>query len=193
MLRVLLLFLTLTVSSWGSLLVYTVNLDGPSEAPPNASPGFGSATVTVDDVLLTMRLEVTFTDLLGTTTAAHIHCCTAVAGVATALVATMVPNFTGFPLGVSSGVYDDTFDMTAAGSYNPAFVTANGGTTASAMAALYSGFDDGKAYLNIHSTVFAGGEIRGFLEPDVKAVPEPGTMLLAGAALAGLICRRRRR
>jgi hypothetical protein len=49
-------------------------------------------------------------------------------------------------------------------SYNPAFVSANGGTAASAEAALFAGIMAGHAYLNIHTTTFPGGEIEGFLE-----------------------------
>jgi hypothetical protein len=53
--------------------------------------------------------------------------------------------------------------MLLASSYNPSYVTNNGGTTASAFAALRAAITAGKAYLNIHSTMFPGGEIRGFL------------------------------
>ena len=42
--------------------------------------------------------------------------------------------------------------------------------------------NDGKAYWNIHSSAFGGGEIRGFMVP----VPEPGTLAIAGLAAAGL-------
>ncbi|MGE3181187.1 MAG: CHRD domain-containing protein [Phycisphaerae bacterium] len=166
-------------------IVYTANLDGPSEAPPNASPGTGFATLTIDPDLHTMRLEATFSDLIGTTTASHIHARTAVPGAGTAGVATQVPSFVGFPLGVTSGSYDMTFDMTLASSYNPSFITNNGGTTATAEAALFQAIADGSAYLNIHSTQFGGGEIRGFFQ-----IPEPASLSLLG--LGGLVLLRRR-
>jgi MYXO-CTERM domain-containing protein len=80
------------------------------------------------------------------------------------------------------------FDMTQAATWNPAFITANGGTAAGAEAALAAGAAAGLVYLNIHSTS-AGGEILGFLEP----VPEPDTLALAVAGLAGIVLIRRRR
>lgn len=148
-----------------AVISYTVVLDGPSESPPVASPGTGTATVDVDPVAHTMALNVTFSGLIGTTTASHIHAATAVAGAGTAGVATTTPSLTGFPLGVSAGVFANTLDMTLASSYNPSYVTAHGGTTATAEADLFQAIADGKAYLNIHSNAFPGGEIRGFLVP----------------------------
>jgi hypothetical protein len=149
---------------------YTVVLDGPTESPPVASPGSGTATIEVDPVAHTMAMNVTFGGLIGTTTASHIHAATAVAGAGTAGVATTTPSFAGFPLGVSAGVYVVVLDMTLASSYNPSYITAHGGSTATAEADLFQAIADGKAYLNIHSSSFPGGEIRGFLVPD-KTTP----------------------
>ena len=171
-----------------TVLVYDATLDGPSESPPNASPGTGLATVTVDTAAQTMRVQVSFSGLSGTTTASHIHAATPSAGSGTAGVATTTPTFAGFPLGVTSGSFDSTLDLTLASSYNPAYVTANGGTPASAEAALLASIASDTAYLNIHTTVVPGGEIRGFL----VATPEPGTVGMLGASAVMLLRRRRR-
>jgi len=142
---------------------YATVLSGPNESPPNASPATGAAEVDLDDVANTMRVRVVFNGLLGTTTASHIHSATASPGTGTASVATTTPTFPAFPLGVTSGSYDQTFDMTQASSYNPSFVTAHGGSVAASESALFASIAAGTAYLNIHTTVVPGGEIRGFL------------------------------
>jgi hypothetical protein len=153
-------------------VVYTVVLDGPSESPPNASPGTGTATVAIDAVAHTMYLHLDFSGLLGTTTACHIHAATTVAGTGTAGVATTTPYFAGFPIGVTSGSYDITLDMTQASSYNPSYVTAHGGNTTQAEADLFAAIAAGKAYLNVHTSVVPGGEIRGFLLPNSVATEQ---------------------
>src|SRR4051812_25010896 len=105
-------------------ITYIAQLSGPNEAPPNASPGTGQAFVTFDLAAHAMTVDVIFAGLLGTTIASHIHCCTIVPGVGTAGVATQTPTFSGFPLGVTSGTYFNTFNTSLASTYNPAFVTA---------------------------------------------------------------------
>lgn len=178
--------LFLGATAFAGPVYYSAVLTGPNESPANASPGTGFAEVTIDTTAQTMRVQITFQDLVGTTTASHIHCCTALPGTGTAGVATQVPRFIGFPTGVTSGSYDNTFDLSDAGTYNPAFVTAQGGL-ANAEAAFLAGLATDHTYLNVHTSAFPGGEIRGFL-----VTPEPGTFLLAGAMLAGLLIRRRK-
>jgi hypothetical protein len=180
-------------AGWAATTVLSANLSQANEVPPTLSPGTGTAIVTLDTTVQTLRVQETFSGLGSGTTASHIHCCLAspfLPGVNVG-VATTVPTFPGFPLGVTSGTYDMTFDLTASSTYNPAFVTAEGGTVAGAEAALVAALLAGETYINIHTVNFGGGEIRGFL----GAVPEPSTwaMMLIGFAGLGFVFRKSRR
>ena len=159
---------------------FVSNLAGANEIPPITSPATGLTTVVLDPTAQTLQINATFSGLTSNTSAAHIHCCAPLG--TNAGVATTVPAFPGFPLGVTSGSYSSAvFDLTQPTIYNPAFVTLQGGLI-QAEAALIAGIENGTSYLNIHTVNFAGGEIRGQLEP----VPEPATLLLFGSTMVGL-------
>lgn len=173
-------------------IVYTTTMTGPNESPPVMSDGVGLSIVTIDTSSFTMRVQAVFTGLTGTVTVAHIHCCTAVPGAGNVGVATPTPSFPGFPTGVTTGFYDQTFNMLQASSWNAAFITNNGGTPITAFAAFVNGMNAGSAYLNIHSTFAPGGEIRGFYAPNLP-IPEPGTYALMALGLAGVVVAARRK
>ncbi len=149
---------------------FVTKLIGSNEVPPSGSTGTGQAVVVIDTVLNTMSVGVNFSGLTSGTTASHIHCClpsSFLSGVSV-MVATTTPTFPGFPLGVTAGNYAMSFNLLNPASYNPAFITSPfnpSGTVAGAQAALVSGIVSGETYLNIHTTKFPGGEIRGFVTP----------------------------
>jgi CHRD domain-containing protein/PEP-CTERM motif-containing protein len=195
MVLLLVAFLVSALPLQAAPIVFTATLAGPNEEPPNGSPGTGFAIVTIDDIADTMRVQVTFADLTTPNTASHIHVINGPGDANTAdtlgPVATTTPTFSGFPSGVTSGTFDATFDMLLAGSYRAGWITASGGTVELAETALFAGILEGRAYLNIHTSEFPGGEIRGFLQP-AAAVPEPASLLLLGTGLAAAGARSRR-
>jgi len=180
----------LASSAFAATTTYTAVASGPAEAVPVASPGYSIATIVIDDVANTLQLSSPFSQLLGNTTGAHIHAATATPLTGTAGVA--VP-LDGFPLGETSGTYAATFNLLDAGTYTAAYLSANGGSVRTARDALLSDIIENRAYLNIHTNLYPGGEIRGFIV--ANPVPEPSTyaMLALGLAGVGFAARRKQR
>ncbi len=139
------------------------SLDGAQEVPPNASPGTGDATMTYDDVTNLLSWDILFQDLLAGTTAAHFH-------------GPAAP-------GVNAGVQV------------PIPLGGDFGQTAGELigSAVISDLQEGQLlaglwYINIHTQVFPGGEIRGQV-----GVPEPGTLALLALGSAAMLLAWRRR
>ena len=151
------LALSLGATASAAVIVYNFPIDGLQEVGPNASPGFGTGIVTLDTTANTLNWNISWGGLLAPATAMHFH------GDA--------------PAGVNAGVIINI------GSISGLISPSIGGTgitdlqEASIIAGLW--------YVNIHTSVFPGGEIRG------QVVPAPGAAAVLG--LAGLGAMRRRR
>ncbi len=168
---VILAVVLLSVHSRGEAVeVFSATLTGSQETPPNASTATGFGTVTLDDAIPQITVDLTFSGLTGgNASAAHIH------GFAPPGVAAgVLYGFTGFPA-ATSGTYNMTFTL----------VDKPGKSVAQQIEALRGGL----TYLNIHNATFPGGEIRGQVTPEPTTI----TLLLVGAAgLAATVWKRRR-
>lgn len=177
------LFATLAFSASAAVTSYYTTLT-PEGA--GGRTGSGSATASFDSATNIFSFRATFTGLSGGTTQSHFHCCTALPFTGNAGVAVDSPSLP-IPLGVTEGVFSADLDLDDPSNFNPAFITAQGGLT-NAINAFVAGLGSGRVYLNIHSSTFPGGEIRGYM-----LLPEPGTAALSLAALAGALALRGRR
>ena len=167
-----------------------LGMTGAQEAAPTPSPGTGMGTVTYDSVTHFLDVTMTWSDLLGPTTASHLH-----VGQGPGTNGGIAVGFPGFPAGVFAGAYAAAFDLTAPSGYNASFGNGHGGTVELAEAALLTALGEGRAYLNIHTSMYPAGEIRGDLAPVAAPIPEPGTLFLVGigAVFAGIARWRRGR
>jgi opacity protein-like surface antigen len=181
--------LVLVLSAAVSAQIFDAVLDGLQESPPVATPGNGVGTAVYNAGTDTLNVSVTFSDLIGNTTDSHIHCCftdppSRNIGVAVGFT----PH--GFPIGVTSGVFNANIDLSNAANYTSSFInTFGGGTVTGARNALLAGMTNSTAYFNIHTNFRPGGEIRG----DISRIPEPTSLLLLFSGLAAIGCGRRLR
>lgn len=131
-----------------------------------ASPGVGTGIVTYDNVSNLLSWDITFSGLLAGTTAAHFH------GPAAPGVSAGVQ--VAIPLGSSLGQTSGTVIGSA---------TITNLQAADLLANLW--------YINIHTSQFPGGEIRG----QVNVVPLPAAVWLFGSGMLALLgmARRQRR
>jgi len=149
---------------------YIVSLDAAQDGG-GARTGSGSGTLTLSGNTLTFD-SLSFSGLSGNTTASHIH-------------GPAAP-------GVSAGVLYGLNSLAALGATSGTIggaVTLQEGTGGFSLAQQKAQLDSGQWYVNIHTSTFSGGEIRG----QILLVPEPSTTaLLLGAGVFGLLRLKRR-
>ncbi|MEO6695445.1 MAG: CHRD domain-containing protein [Ignavibacteria bacterium] len=127
-----------TSNSKAEVFTIDITLTGLKEVPPNPSTATGVLFGTYDDVTNVLDFDLIFNGLSAPTTAGHFHG-PAPAGV----IAPVQIGFAGFPVGVTSGSYSNTYVLTPAQELQ---------------------ILGGLWYVNIHTSLFPGGEIRGQLE-----------------------------
>lgn len=152
------------VRTWSS------SMDGSQEVPPNSSPAFAAAVGTFVDSTRSLTVDGMFAmDLLGTLTGSHIH---------------------RGAFGQSGGIMID-FAQSGSWSGNQSFYEYTQTQPIIVPAGEVSGLLAGNTYINIHSTVFGGGEVRGqILLTGWIAVPDRYTvtrgMLVGDGAIGRL-------
>ncbi len=127
---------------WRSTLyAFAVNLNSSQEVPPNSSPATGSGTLHLDPIYKTIGYDINYSGLgLGSSySASHIH---GPAGP-----------------GTNAGVLFPLVNFPANGTNTKAGRLF--GSTTALTASQVTNLQNGLHYVNIHSTTFSSGEIRG--------------------------------
>lgn len=156
------------ISASSSAVVWNLStsMTGAQEVPPNSSTATGTFTGAYDTVTNLLNYTLIVNNLGSGATLAHVH---GPAGV-----------------GVNAGPIIDLVVVPGATSFNYTGVASPGGNEAVWEALLQNGVIN--AYINVHTSGFPGGEVRGQL----TAVPEPATLFLLAPALLALRKRNRR-
>lgn len=121
-------------------------MSGYQEAPPVSTTGSGRFRAQLDRNANTIKWELTWSSLSGNANAAHLHF--GQRGVSAAIVVPLCG-----PCGAASG--------TATGTIAQASITPTQGLDT--FAELVDAIRAGRIYVNIHTTAFPAGEIRGQL------------------------------
>lgn len=131
------------------------------EVPALSTPGAGRFTATFDEDSRELTYELEYRNLEGTVTQAHIHF--GAPWTAGGIVLFLCSNLGNGPAGTPACPSDPA---TVTGTVGPADVTGgalNQGIAPGEMFSVLRALRAGLGYVNVHSTTWPGGEIRGQL------------------------------
>lgn len=121
---------------------YSCFLNSANEVPVNASPAIGSCVAVVNAAQTQVSITCQFVNLVGTYTASHLH----------------GPAAPGVNAGVQIGFVGVSAGWVFSNSNHDGTIT----NYLAPISATQVGYlNNGTMYVNIHSTLFPGGEIRG--------------------------------
>jgi hypothetical protein len=153
------LALAVTSAAHAAGYEWVFGIDGGQEVPPVVTTGSGNGIVNYNDISNLLEWNISWGDLMGATTLMHFH-----GPAAPGVNAGAVVN-----IGSISGLVSPTIGSTTITDLQEADLIA------------------GLWYVNIHSTLYPGGEIRG------QVVPEPTGLAMLALGGVGLFGRRRHR
>jgi len=140
------------------------SLDGFEEVPAISTSGSGDFLISINNNETEIAYELSYSDLEGDVTQAHIHL--GQAGVNGGVMAFLCSNIGGppgtQPCPPSPATVSGT--LTASDVIGPAAQ----GIAAGEIAEMIKAIRTGATYVNVHSTLFPGGEIRGQIRPNKK-------------------------
>jgi hypothetical protein len=145
-----------TVGTASAQWTFQATLLGTGETPANGSPGTGFGTVVLNAAQTQITVDESWSGLTATATASHIH---GPGGLGTN--APVLFPFSGVPAASAGSIPEQTFAITA-----------------QQVSYLFAGY----LYMNVHTSTFPGGEIRGQL----LLVPEPSTVGLLALGMGGI-------
>lgn len=162
--------LALPAGALATIHSFNATINAAQEVPPTGTGGTGTGTVTYNDVSGILGWTVTWSGLTGAATLMHFHGPAAI--------------------GVNAGVQVDIGAISGLTSPSTGSVAISAAQGAQLLAGLW--------YINIHTALNGGGEIRGQVLEIPASIPTLGTvglgvLLLTLAAAGGLMLYRRRR
>jgi len=145
---------------------FKAKLNGFKVVPPVLTNGTGTFTATLDTTGTMLSFTETFSGLTGTATSSHIHFAQpgVTGGILVTLCGTPAPSAGGACPAATSGTVSGTITGASLQAIPTQGVVLT--TTAANFAALLRILKSGDAYVDVHTTSFTGGEIRGQVKVD---------------------------